>query len=157
MKAQPVATDEFTEFFRTAEPRLRVALCAAFGIDLGGEASAEAFAFAWENWDRVRNTANPAGYLYAVGRNKARGTLRRRIPLFPPVPTGDLPWVEPGLPAALGRLSERQRIIVMLLHSFDWTMSEVAGLLGMSKGTVQLHERRGMAKLRRDLGVPDEN
>lgn len=41
----------------------------------------------------------------------------------------------------------------MLLYSFDWTMGEVAEFLGMAKGTVQLHARRGLAKLRRDLGV----
>lgn len=146
-----VVTDDFTEFFKTAEPRLRLALCSAFGIDVGQEASAEALAFAWEHWDRVRNASNPTGYLY--GRNKARGSLRRRPPVLPPVPPGGLPWIEPCLPTALARLSERQRTVVMLLYSFDWTMGEVAEFLGMAKGTVQLHARRGLAKLRRDLGV----
>lgn len=148
-----VVTDDFTEFFKLAEPRLRIALCSTFGIDVGQEASSEALAFAWEHWDRVRQTDNPTGYLYGVGRNKARGTSRRRPPVLPPIPTGGLPWIEPGLPAALARLSERQRTVVMLLYSFDWTMGEVADLLGMAKGTVQLHARRGLAKLRRDLGV----
>ncbi len=41
----------------------------------------------------------------------------------------------------------------MLLHCFEWTLSEVADLLGLARGTVQLHENRGMARLRRDLGV----
>jgi RNA polymerase sigma factor (sigma-70 family) len=63
-----------------------------------------------------------------------------------------MPWVEPGLPAALATLSERQREVVMLLHCFDWTLGEVADVLGMSKGTVQVHERRGLARLRRELG-----
>ena len=148
-----VKTDDFTEFFKTAEPRLRMALCSAFGIDVGQEASSEALAFAWEHWDRVRGTANPAGYLYGVGRNKARGSLRRRPAILPAVPPGSLPWIEPSLPTALARLSERQRTVVMLLYSFDWTMTEVAELLGMAKGTVQLHARRALVKLRRDLGV----
>ena len=43
----------------------------------------------------------------------------------------------------------------MLLHCFDWTLGEVAGLLGMSKGTVQVHERRGLTRLRRELGCDD--
>jgi RNA polymerase sigma factor (sigma-70 family) len=64
-----------------------------------------------------------------------------------------LPWIEPGLPKALSGLSERQREVVMLLHCFEWTLGEVADLLGMSKGSVQVHDRRGMARLRRELGV----
>jgi DNA-directed RNA polymerase specialized sigma24 family protein len=41
----------------------------------------------------------------------------------------------------------------MLLHSFEWTLGEVSEVLGMARGTVQVHERRGMARLRKDLGV----
>lgn len=154
MRPKPVVSDEFTEFAKVAEPRLRLALGAAFGFDLAEDAAAEAVAFAWEHWDRVAAAVNPLGYLFGVGRNKARRSLRRsRRPSLPPVDSASLPWVEPHLPEALGELSERQREIVMLLHCFEWTLSEVADLLGMSKGTVQVHERRGMAKLRRALGV----
>jgi DNA-directed RNA polymerase specialized sigma24 family protein len=128
-------------------------LCSAFGIEVGQEAAAEALAFAWEHWERIRSTDNPAGYLYGVGRNKARGSTRRRHPVLPAVPPGRLPWIEPALPAALARLSERQRTVVMLLYSFDWSMGEVAEWLGMARGTVQLHARRALFKLRRDLGV----
>ena len=148
-----VVVDDFTEFFRMAEPRLRIALSSAFGIDVGQEALSEALAFAWEHWDRIRMTANPIGYVYGIGRNKARGSSRRRPPILPPVSQVSLPWIEPGLPAALARLSERQRTVVMLLYSFEWTMGEVADMLGMAKGTAQLHARRGLARLRRDLGV----
>jgi DNA-directed RNA polymerase specialized sigma24 family protein len=89
-----------------------------------------------------------------VGRNRARRSLsRHHAPFLPPVPSSEIPWVEPGLPAALGRLSVRQREVIMLLHCFEWTLSEVSELLGLSRGTVQIHERRGLARLRRDLGV----
>lgn len=43
----------------------------------------------------------------------------------------------------------------MLLHCFEWTLAEVAELLGMSKGTVQVHDRRGLSRLRRELGCDD--
>ncbi len=147
-------TDAFTEFALVAEPRLRLALGAAFGFDLAQEATADALAFAWEHWDRVVKTANPVGYVFGVGRNRARRNLkRRRVVFLPPVLSSESPWVEPGLPGALGRLSVRQREVIMLLHCFEWTLSEVAELLGLARGTVQIHERRGMAVLRRDLGV----
>jgi DNA-directed RNA polymerase specialized sigma24 family protein len=147
-------TDAFTEFARAAEPRLRLALGAAFGFDLAQEATADAMAFAWEHWDRVMKSDNPVGYVFGVGRNRARRSLsRHRAPSLPPVSTSEIPWVEPGLPGALGRLSVRQREVIMLLHCFEWTLSEVSELLGLSRGTVQIHERRGLARLRRDLGV----
>ena len=146
--------ETFTEFARVAEPRLRLALGAAFGFDVAQEATAEAMAFAWEHWDRVVAAANPIGYVFGVGRNKARRSLNRpRIPYLPPVRLSEIPWVEPGLPGALGRLSERQREVIMLLHCFEWTLKEVSELLGMARGTVETHDRRGMARLRKDLGV----
>ena len=145
---------EFADFVASAEPRLRLALGSAFGFDVGEDATAEAMAFAWEHWDRVLASANPIGYVFAVGRNRARRSRRRHAPRLPPVRPVEIPWIEPGLPAALGRLSERQRVVVMLLHCFEWTLAEVAEVLGMSKASVQVHDRRGMARLRHELGVP---
>ena len=151
----PVAsiTGEFAEFVASAEPRLRLALGAAFGFDVGEDATAEAMAFAWEHWDRVQASANPVGYVFGVGRNSVRRSRRRQPPRLPAVRPAELPWIEPGLPAALAQLSARQREVVMLLHCFEWTLAEVAEVLDMSKGTVQVHDRRGMERLRRDLGV----
>jgi RNA polymerase sigma factor (sigma-70 family) len=64
-----------------------------------------------------------------------------------------MPDVEPRLPEALAALSERQRTVVVLIHCFQWTQSEVAELLGLSKTTVQNHLERGMDGLRREIGV----
>lgn len=154
MDLRASTSDAFTEFAHAAAPRLRLALGAAFGFDIAQEATAEALAFAWEHWDRVVKTANPVGYVFGVGRNKARRSLNRpRLPLLPPVHVAEIPWVEPGLPGALRRLSERQREVIMLLHCFEWTLGEVSEMLGMARGTVQTHERRGMTRLRKELGV----
>lgn len=148
--------DEFTAFVRDTEPRLKVALCANFGKDLGMDATADALAFAWEHWDRIAASPNPAGYLYGVGRNLARRRMRSRHPVLPPVEESHLPWIEPGLPAALAALPERQRVAVILVHCLQWTLAEVAELMEVSKPTVQKHIDRGMAKLRRRIGVRDE-
>ena len=135
---------------------MRIALCSTFGEEVGRDATAEALAFAWEHWDQVRHVGNPAGYLWGVGRHKAVDQLRRRRPHLPAVPAGRLPWVEPGLPAALTHLSRQQRTVVMLVHCFEWTYAEVAELLGVGKTTVQVHAERGLARLRKELGVTDE-
>ena len=94
---------------------------------------------------------NPVGYLYRVGRSRVAGARRRKAG-FPPVPKSSLPWVEPALPAALARLSDKQRTVVWLVHGLGWHQTEVAELLGLSPPTVQTHARRGMAKLRSALG-----
>ena len=139
-------------FVGTVEPRLRHALCAAFGGDHGREAAAEALAYGWEHWSRVREMDNPAGYLWGVGRNHARRMQQRNV-VFPDAPVDTMAWVEPSLAPALARLSERQRLAVMLVHGLDWTYSEAAELLGVSKGTVQTQAKRGMARLRKHVGV----
>lgn len=79
----------------------------------------------------------------------------RRKPrvVFPAAQIAGEPWVEPGLPDAVASLPERQRVVVYLLHSDEWTMSEVAELLMISKASVQRHAERAMEKLRRALGV----
>ena len=49
----------------------------------------------WQHWERVSGMANAAGYLYRVGQSRTRPRLVP--PLFPPVPEGREPWVEPEL------------------------------------------------------------
>lgn len=147
------SVDSFSEWAEIAEPRLRHALTASFGPQVGKEAAVDALAQAWESWDRVRAMDNPLGFVYGIGRNKARRQTQRRPPVFLDVPSLRLPQVEPGLPAALASLPEKQRIVVILLHGYDWTMSEVAELLGTAKTTVQNHAERGLARLRKTLGV----
>ena len=145
----------FEVWAREVEPKLRHALTASLGVGAGKEATADALSYAWEHWERVREKDNPVGYVFGVGRNKARRRFRRRRVAFPDVPEQRLPHIEPALPAAAGRLSERQRVVVTLLYGYDWTMAEVADLLGIEKTTVQNHSDRGLALLRKALGVTE--
>lgn len=149
------ATD-FTTFVREVEPRMRYALVAAYGPDRGLEATAEAFAYAWEHWDRIRPMDNPAGYVYRVGSHHAARLVPIRSPRFPVIDSENQPWVEPGLPGALARLTRRQRIAVVLIRAYGYSFKEVAELLGISVPTVQTHLDRGVAKLRSLLGVNDD-
>lgn len=143
----------FEAFVRVAEPRLRIALAAALGQQRGAEATAEALAYGWEHWDRIGAMDNPCGYLYRVGRSRAGATRELRLP---PVPVSVAARVEPGLPAALAALSDRQRVAVVLIHGYEWTTKEVADLLELEVPTVATHLRRGLAKLRHSLKVNDD-
>jgi RNA polymerase sigma-70 factor (ECF subfamily) len=145
--------DAFAAFAEVAEPRLKRALVALYGVDVGQDATAHALVEGWRRWDRVGGMTNPVGYLYTIGRNYGR-RLPRAPELRFPVPAADhTPWIEPALPAALDALPERQRQAVLLVHAHGWTLSEAADVLGVSKHTVRNHVDRGVAKLRAALGV----
>ena len=140
----------FVEFMREAEPRLRRAFIAAYGVDRGREAVAEALAYAWENWDRLQSVQNRAGYLYRVGQSRTRRFRTR--PLFDRPDQSDYQF-EPTLAQSLADLSERQRLAVVLVHGYGWTMREVSELTGIKVTTVQSHIERGLRKLRAVLEV----
>lgn len=145
---------DFDRFVRDVEPRLRRALVAAYGTQAGRDAAVDALAWAWSHWEQVQAMDNPAGYLYRVGQTKAREARRPLlVQAAEPEPEARLPWVEPELEPALDRLTEQQRVAVVLCHGFQWTHREVAELLDLSPSSVQNHVERGLAKLRRALEV----
>jgi len=145
------AAELFTAFALAFEPRLRRSLIPVLGVDLATDATAEALAYGWEHWDRVGSMENPAGYLYRVARTAGR-RLKRQPTLLPEIGRVETPWVEPGLPDALGKLSDRQRTVVWLVHGHGWQQKEVADLLELSPKSVQTHLRRGTEKLAKALG-----
>lgn len=153
MLADRTMSETFSRFVEEHEARLRHVLTARFGSEVGKEAAAEALAYGWEHWDRICSMANPVGYLYTVGRDRGRRMSQRRPAVFPSVPAERAPWVEPGLSQAVADLPQRQRTVVLLLHGYGWTQSEVAEMLDISKSSVQRHGERAMARLRRELGV----
>ena len=145
--------DAFRDFVAGNEARLRQALSAALGTQMGRDATADALGYAWENWERIGSMDNPAGYVYTVGRDRGRKSLRQNRPIFYPTDAARLPWVEPSLPSALEGLPDRQREVVVLLHCYEWTMLEVAEVLEIPKSTVQNHAERGIANLRLAIGA----
>ena len=153
MLRDQTSTDSFTEFVRKVEPGLRRALTAGFGSDTGREAAAEALAYGWQHWDRLERMDNASGYLFRVGQNNARRLAGRKGWFSREEVVFEEPWIEPAFGPAWGLLSERQRIVVGLIHGFDWSFAEVAELLGVSRSSVQSYEARAMRKLRRELGV----
>jgi RNA polymerase sigma factor (sigma-70 family) len=140
----------FRSFVAWAEPRLRCAFMAAYGVDRGREATAEALAAGWERWEQVRKMGNPVGYCYRAGQSRTRG---RKVPVFYSIPEEAEQWVEPGLPEALRSLPDRQRVAVVLTSGYGMPVSEVAELMGSRPSTVRTNVTRGLAGLRRSLKV----
>jgi len=74
-------------FVERTGSRLRAALVAAYGPDVGADAAAEALAYGFEHWDELESMSNPAGYLYRVGQTRPGATsdrLRSCRPSRPP-------------------------------------------------------------------------
>ncbi len=138
-----------------AEPRVRRALVGLAGPEVASDATAEAFEYAWRNWDRVAAMDNPAGYVYRVARSRI-GRRRRRFEAADLPGIDRLPDVEPALVGLLTRLPERQRVCVFLVHGCQWHYGEVGELLGLSASSVRTHCDRALGALRRGLKVDDE-
>ncbi len=153
---EDISSSHFEEFFATSERPVRFALCARFGFDVGRDATAEAFTYAWEHWDRIRGMENPGGYVYRVGERVGRKLTRPHARPDFSIADSEAPMVEPGLGPALLALSERQRVVVVMIHALGWTHRETADLLGLSTSSVQKHLERGLTRLRRSLGVEVE-
>lgn len=142
----------FDAFVADAGERVRRALVAFYGVEIGTEAAADALAIAWERWAEVSAMDNPAGYLFRVGQSRARPHLRwaRRAAVFPAtgavVGGGDPALVD--LFAALARLRPPQRAAVLMTKSYGFTYAEVASMLGITETAVTNHVHRGLQRLR---------
>ncbi len=140
----------FEQFADKEGPRVRAALVASFGAQVGAEAAADALAYAWEHWSRVAPMDNRVGYLYRVGQNAARRMVKQSR-MYPAPEPHELPRVEPGLLPALAALSDPQRVAVVLVHGYGWPIIEVADLLNVSHSTVRAHLARALAHLQEAL------
>jgi len=150
-RARPRRWADFASFYAEVEPRIRKALVAVCGPHRGSDAAATAMAVGFARWDELREMDNPAGYLYRVGRSAAR-SRRKPLPVLV-AEQAERYGFEPGLPAALNRLSEQQRQAVLLVHGAGESLRSTADLLGVSVSTLRNHLQRGLSKLRRELGV----
>ncbi len=148
-KSELIQTD-FEKFVFLVEPKLRRAFVASYGGDRGREATAEALAYAWEHWSRIKDMENPAGYLFRVGQSRTRS--KKKALVFP-LPGNEVETFEPGLIPGLLKLTQKQRQSVVLVYGFGWTLREVADLNGCKITTIQNHLERAMRKLRKSLGA----
>ncbi len=146
--------ESFEDFLASATPQLRRAFVARYGPELGNEAFADATAWAWEHREQLESMSNPVGYLFRVGQTSVRSQVRRRHRFTFPVEerTADLPNdLEPELHTALARLSEDQRVAVLMVHAHGYSYAETATTLDISIAAVRNHVHRGMQRLRRHM------
>jgi DNA-directed RNA polymerase specialized sigma24 family protein len=130
---------------------LRRALISFYGADVGVEAAADVWVWAWEHREEWIDMENPAGYLFRVGQSAARRYRKRPVTMPVPAVLDDAMPIAPELPAALQTLSPRQRSAVLLVHGYGYGLTEAAQLLGLSVSTLRNHLTRGLRHLKEAL------
>jgi DNA-directed RNA polymerase specialized sigma24 family protein len=137
------------------QPKLRQALVARYGVDVGEQAVAAAMAWAWEHQDRLVGVTALRAYLFRVGQSSTRRSwvwASRNSASFPPeVADEDRSNVDDALDLAdlLRQLPQKQRTCVLLIYAHGWPYRDVAELLEISVDAVNNHTHRGMTALRK--------
>lgn len=123
----------------------------------------EAFLRVWEQWSRVGAMDNPAGYLYRTALNVHRERIRRAsVAVRRAIGLGarrdELSEVETHdqVLRALGTLTPRQRMSLVLVDLLDYSSKEAAQLMGITAATVRVLVSQGRAALRRNAGETNE-
>ncbi|MGH9136902.1 MAG: RNA polymerase sigma factor [Acidimicrobiales bacterium] len=146
----------FEQFYREHRDQIARALALATGnADLGAEAADEAMARALARWDSLDAMRNPAGWVYRVGLNWVRSSLRRRrhAPVvYREAAAADASGIgDTTLDRALAALPLIHRSVVVCRYLLDWSVEDTARALGISPGTVKSRLNRALAKLRHEL------
>ncbi|MFI7540985.1 RNA polymerase sigma factor [Actinoplanes sp. NPDC049599] len=149
----------FDRFYQTWYGRV----CAQVHAYLNDRAEAEdlvqeAFLRAWQRWSDIHRYDDPVAWVRRVAWNLATSRLRRLVVagrvLRKQAPPAVTPGADPdhvALVAALRRLPERQRRVIVLHHIADLPVVEIAAELGVPKGTVVSWLHRGRAQLAAQL------
>lgn len=145
----------FDRFYATAAPGLVRQLRAMNGGDLAEaqDCVQEAFARAWQRWDRVSGYDAPEAWVRTVAWRLTVSRLRRlrtaalARPRREPDQVPDLSPDHVVLVSALWTLPPDQRRAVVLHHLADLSVEQIADETGVPVGTVKARLSRGRAAL----------
>jgi RNA polymerase sigma-70 factor (sigma-E family) len=133
------------------------------GADDAENVAQEAFVKLHQRWDTLTDHTRVAGYLRATVVNMSRSRTRhlrvvRRTPQERPPDelsaevTAVANWEHQRIRAVLGKLSRRQREVLVLRYWLDLSTVGIAETLGISPGTVKATTHHAMENLRKHLG-----
>lgn len=125
---------------------------------LGREATAEAFARAYERWDRVAVMDSPEGWVHRVAVNLCRRSWRQRslesraLARMLPAAIGGLGEHHDDVYREVRALPDRMRQAVRLRYWDDLTERQIAHQMQIAPGTVSALLSAARARLRQALG-----
>ncbi|MDT0345222.1 SigE family RNA polymerase sigma factor [Streptomyces litchfieldiae] len=147
---------DYETFYASTARRLVTAVYALTG-DLADaeDAVQEAFARAWQRWDKLSAEGDPAPWVRTVAVRlavstwrKARNRLRAQLRHGPPPAVPSLAPDHVALVAALRELPAEQRVAVVLHHVLDLPVAQVARETGVSEPAVRTRLSRARKALR---------
>ncbi|WP_438303270.1 SigE family RNA polymerase sigma factor [Streptomyces sp. HUAS TT11] len=157
-------TEGYPEFAAARAGHLYRSACLLTGGDthLAEDLVQETLGRVYLRWGRISRLDNPAGYVQTVltrtflAHQRRHSSRRERatdvLPELPaPDPAGDAP-LRLTLLEALGRLSAKDRAVVVLRYWEDRSIEETAAALNTSSAAVRTRSVRALARLRLLLG-----
>ncbi len=158
---RPDQEHDFSQYVQTRIPRLhRVAYQVLGDPDRADDAVQDTLTVLYQRWNRMHDVENLDAYVHTMLVRSCLSDRRRwwsRVQLraaTPDVPVAaDDPLVEQRmlLRAALRRLPEGQRTVLVLRYLCDLPVAEVARLMNRSEGTVKRQTFSGLGNLRKVL------
>lgn len=142
-------------FAAEREAMLRLATLIVGSVAVAEEVVQDAFVVVAARWSSLDR---PGAYLRTTVVNgcgqvlRRRGAERRAFAARGPDVDVELPSRLVELSDALARLSDRQRIVVVLRYLVDLPDDEIASMVGVRSTTVRSLARRGLMVLRKELG-----
>jgi RNA polymerase sigma-70 factor (ECF subfamily) len=155
---------EFDDFYTSSFARITGQLYAMIGDrDEAQECVQEAFVRAWTHRRTLARTEHPEAWVrttaYRLAVSRWRRTRRARKPadraLSPAVSTAAADESRVALVAALKKLPEKQRQVLVLHHLCDLPLQAVAREVGAPEGTVKARLSRGRVALAALLAPTD--
>ena len=151
--------ETFEAFFDRVLPRaLGVGRRILGSLPDAEDVAVEALARAYVSWDELRTAPHRDAWALRVAANVAYDQLRKRSRSRRETPVRasteaatDQVELRLLLAPALRKLSRRQREAVILSHMVGLSHEEIASVLGCSVGSVKVHVKRGMDRLRSDV------
>jgi RNA polymerase sigma-70 factor (ECF subfamily) len=143
---------DFGQLYREQAPRLWRAMFAFTGDrDTANDVVAEAFAQCLRRGVEVRT---PALWVWKAAFRIAAGELRnsRRADAWTQEVSAEQEMPDLNLLAALGGLSRRQRVTLILHYYADYPTTDIATILGISATTVRVHLMQGRRPMVRGAG-----
>ena len=174
--ADAAAAEEFARVVEKHRPQIfRFLLASTRDVDLAETLTQECFLKAHRNWGSFRGESSAMTWLMRIAINLQKDHWRNRRMQFwrtTRANSVDLDEASDWLPSgessveqqllarervtqvwsAVKGLSERQRTVFLLRYVEEQELSEIAGLTGLSEGTVKAHLSRAVARVRLELG-----
>lgn len=154
-------TPEFDRFVASTAPSLHRAALLLTGGDhhLAEDLLQSSYAKVFASWRRVSGADNPVAYTHTIltrtflsHRRLRRSSERPSDDLGEPTPRGSVdPAARMDLLAALGRLSPRDRVVVVHRYWLDRSVADTALELGITPVAVRARSKRALDRLRDQL------